>query len=263
MLKKVSSSQVILKLRVNPETPEAIAICYCRHHPIGTANQMLQRAINAFYLPLAYLKQGSSHLQVERVATAAIYELLAQVRSIETDCLPNIQGGGSKLELSSYNAQMHLVASKEVFLTLIADEDSDDALVLDYCQHQRGSTNELIRTAIRAFYLPLATFELGKTQLQVERVATAAIREIQAQIRLLQRTCLSTISLDVSIADSSSLPVPIKVDTLSQIETLIPPVTTHTNSTKEIALLTQDSLLLNYVGGISSADLAARADPFQ
>lgn len=205
MLKKVSSSQVILKLRVSPETPEAIAICYCRHHPIGTANQMLQRAINAFYLPLAYLKQGESHLQVERVATAAIYELLAQVRSIETDCLPNIQGGGSKLELSSHNARMHLVASKEIFLNLVAIKGSDDALVLNYCQHQRGSTNELIRTAIKAFYLPLATFELGKSQLQVERVATSAIREIQAQIRLLQRTCLSTISLDASIMDSSSL----------------------------------------------------------
>ncbi|MBD2305620.1 hypothetical protein H6G17_08830 [Chroococcidiopsis sp. FACHB-1243] len=229
MLKKVNSNQVILKLRVTPETPEAIAICYCRHHPIGIANQMLQRAINAFYLPLAYLEQGSSHLQVERVAAAVIYELLAQVRSIETDCLPNIQGSGSKLELSSHNARMHLVASKEVFLNLVALEGSDDALVLDYCQHQQGSTNELIRTAIKAFYLPLATFEQCKSQLQVERVAIAAIREIQAQIRLIQRTCLSTISLDVSGADLSSLtnstegnssesPIENEIDALSSVE---------------------------------------------
>ena len=108
----------------------------------------------------------------------------------------------------------------------------------------------------------LGWVRMDREQLQVERVATSAIREIQAQIRLLQRTCLSTISLDASIMDSSSLPVLTEVDTLSPSETSNTTAVARANNTKEIALLAQDSSLLNYVGGISSADLAARADPF-
>lgn len=188
MLKIVRSKTVALPLRYSPNALEAMVISYCRNRAIGNTNQMLQRAINAFYLPLAYSESGKSSLEVEQMAIAAIHELLAQDRYIRSVCLFLEHEDRPSLRQLTEKKR---VMSKEVFATLKAESGTDDALALNYCRYQKfDSTGEVVRRAINTFYLPQAYLEVRKPPLEVRHLALAAIHELQAQIRSIQSSCL-------------------------------------------------------------------------
>ncbi|URD53791.1 hypothetical protein [Chroococcidiopsis sp. CCNUC1] len=188
MLGKTSPKTVTLLLRLNPNTPEAMVVKYCRDRTISSANQMLQRAINAFYLPLAFLENGKLSLEVEQMVTDAIHEILAQIGYAQSVCLfPDRE------KYFSYRRPIEKkqFEYKEVCVALKAKSGTNDALVLDYCCHQKfNSTRKVVRRAINTFYLPQACLEARKPSLEVRHLALAAIHELQAQIRLLQSSCL-------------------------------------------------------------------------
>ncbi|MBD2305621.1 hypothetical protein H6G17_08835 [Chroococcidiopsis sp. FACHB-1243] len=274
MLKKAGSKQPTLVLRFDPRTIEAIVINYLRKDLFGGANLALFRALNAFYLPLAYLEVGKPQLQVERMATATINELLARVCYIQQTCLLDKHWNftskqsptGMKVNLDELLPLVESsLMSKQVVLTLKADPATNDAITLDYCyRHKLRRSKQIVKVAMNAFYLPLIYLAAGASPVQIERVALAAIHELEAQLRQIQVICLPDIPIDVSSRESKKL-----IDSLpdSSLLTQTPKQTARLTGKEvrsgEIELDPHDSSLLNYVGGISSADLAIRADPFK
>lgn len=272
MLTKAGSKQPTLVLRLDPRTIEAIVVNYLRQDLFGSANLAVQRALNAFYLPLAFLEVGKPQLQVERMATAAINEILAQVCYIQQICLPDQQWNfqqsptGMKANLDELLPLVEpSLMSKQVVLTLKAYPATNDAITLDYCYHHKlRRSKQIVKVAMNTFYLPLTYLAAGASLVQIERAALAAIHELEAQIRHIQVLCLPDTPIDVSSRESKK-----SIDSLpdSSLLTQIPKQTARLTGkearSEEIELDPHDSSLLNYVGGISSTDLAIRADPFK
>ncbi|MDZ4877770.1 MAG: hypothetical protein CLLPBCKN_007205 [Chroococcidiopsis cubana SAG 39.79] len=112
MLGKTSPKTITLLLRLNPNTPEAMVVNYCRDRTISSANQMLQRAINAFYLPQACLEVRKPSLEVRHLALAAIHELQAQIRLIQSSCLPETLNLSSPTDCNRSNTSKSLIRSE-------------------------------------------------------------------------------------------------------------------------------------------------------
>lgn len=246
MLKIVRSKTVALPLRYSPNALEAMVISYCRNRAIGNTNQMLQRAINAFYLPLAYSESGKSSLEVEQMAIAAIHELLAQDRYIRSVCLFLEHEDRPSLRQLTEKKR---VMSKEVFATLKAESGTDDALALNYCRYQKfDSTGEVVRRAINTFYLPLAYLKVGKSCLEVKHLALAAIHELQVQSRLIRKTCLPKTLKDVVGASLTNCPrhnsseslIWDGIDIPAQVESSVLTAVEHAITRKEFMLNEQD-----------------------
>ena len=236
MLGKTSSKIVTLLLRLNPNTPEAMVVSYCRERTISSVSQMLQKAINAFYLPLAYLESGKSSLEIERIATDAIHEKLAQIGYTQSACL--------FLEPEKYCSYRRPIekkqfVSKQVCVALKAKNATDDALALDYCCHQKCSARKVVRRAINTFYLPQAYLELRKPLPEVRHLALAAIHESQAQIRQIQSSCLPD-TLNLSSPTDCNRSNTSKSLTRSEVESSISTSVTRANPSLETMMSEQD-----------------------
>ena len=72
----------------------------------------MRRAINTFYLPQACLEARKPSLEVRHLALAAIHELQAQIRLLQSSCLPETLNLSSPTDCNRSNTSKSLIRSE-------------------------------------------------------------------------------------------------------------------------------------------------------